>query len=325
MGMRNFVIRRVLHMGLTLWAFVTILFVLFRLLPGDPTTLFAPLGMSQSVREQRIAELGLDRPLHVQYVDYVAQLLTGDLGQSYLYREPVLAILTERFLNTVFLMIGSLLIAYTFGILVGSLLAWKRGTKFESLGIVGVLVARSSPQFWIGIVLVMVFSFWLEVFPPGGMRTPGASFTGFGDKFLTWDFVWHLFLPMLTGAIYFSAAPTLLMRNTMLEILNSDFIQMKKAEGLSNWRVLYLHATRNSLLPIVTLAAIVSGIAMGGMLLIEVVFNWPGMGREMVRAISHNDYPVAMGAFFLMGVVVMTMNFVADVLYAYLDPRVTYD
>jgi len=325
MGMREFVIRRIGQLVVTYWAFLTILFLLFRIVPGDPTTMFVAQGLSGEAREEVIENLGLNEPLHIQYMDYMFQVLQGDFGTSFQYREPVAGIIITKFWNTIFLMLGAIALAYVIGILGGALLAWWRGTDREVVGLLVTLVARSSPTFWTGIVLLMVFVFWLEWFPAGGIRSVGADYNGFVEKFVSVDFLYHVALPMLTGAIYYMATPTLLMRNTMLEILNEDFIKMKKAEGLSQYAVLYKHAVRNSLLPIVTIIALVAGKAIGGQLLIEVVFNWPGMGRAMVTAVSYNDYPLAMAAFFLMGSVVILLNFAADLLYAHLDPRVTYE
>ncbi|MFP9190438.1 ABC transporter permease [Natronosalvus vescus] len=326
MGLREFVIRRVLQLIVTFWAFFTILFVLFRMMPGDPTSMFILDGMTPEQREQRIAELGLDQPLYVQYVEYARQLLTGDFGQSFIYRDPVMDIIVVRFMNTIVLMATALFFAYVIGITFGALMGWWRDSKFERGGIVVALIARSSPEFWVGIVLLSVFVYWLGWFPSSGMRTTGGELGGgFIARYGSVDFLRHLFLPALTGAIVYLATPTLLMRSTMLDVLNADFIEIKKAEGLPERTVLYKHAARNSILPVVTVAAIATGAAMGGSVVIETVFNWPGMGREMVRAVNNNDYPVAMAAFFLMGSVVIIMNFVADLAYVYLDPRVEYE
>lgn len=325
MGLQEYVVRRIGQLAVTYWAFITILFLLFRIVPGDPTTMFVAQGLSGEARNKVIENLGLNEPLHVQYIDYIAQLLHGDFGRSFIFRRPVVEIITVKFWNTVFLMVGAIVLAYLIGITLGVLLAWWRGSNFEKVGIVATLWARSSPTFWTGILLLMVFVFWLGWFPAGGIRSVGAEFEGFWGKYFAWDFVYHVILPMLTGAIYYMATPTLLMRNTMMEILNAEFIDVKRAEGLSTFNIMYKHAARNSILPIVTVTALVAGKAIGGQLIIEVVYNWPGMGRAMVRAVNYNDYPMAMAAFFLMGSVVIFLNFVADLGYAYLDPRVTYE
>lgn len=325
MGLREYIIRRILQLIVTYWAFVTVLFLLFRVAPGDPTSMFIAEGLSAEAREEMIARYGLDQPLYIQYFEYMTQLLSGDFGTSFRYREPVWDVLVVKFWNTILLMGAALIVAYTIGIIGGALLGWYRGAKFEEVGIIVGLMARSSPEFWTGIVLLSIFSFWLGWFPSGGMRAVGTEINSFTARYLSTDFLYHMVLPVLAGAIYYMATPLLLMRNTMLDILKADFIEIKKAEGLSEFRILYKHAARNSILPIVTVAAIVTGTAIGGSLIIETVFNWPGMGREMVESVNYNDYPMAMGTFFLMGSVVIFMNFIADLAYVYLDPRVKYN
>ncbi len=325
MGLRAYVLRRIGQLLLTYFVFLTILFVLFRMMPGDPTSVFILEGLPAEAREERIEELGFNDPLYIQYFDYMRQLMTGEFGDSIIYREPVVNIIWDKVANTLFLMGSSLILAYTIGILGGALMGWYRGTRFEKIGIVGVLTARSSPEFWIGIILLSVFVFWLGWFPAAGMRTVGLD-SGEGIwRFLNRDFLWHLFLPMLTGAIFFTATPALLMRNTMLDVLDEDYIEVKEAEGLPERRILYRHAARNSILPVVTVLAIVTGAAMGGSVIIETVFNWDGMGRAIVDAVNRRDLPLAMAAFFIMGSLVIFMNFVADIAYVYLDPRVEYE
>ena len=326
MGLREYVIRRILQLVLTLWAFVTVLFVLFRAVPGDPTTRFVMEYPTPDEREARIEELGLNEPLYVQYFEYMSQLLRGEFGDSTHYREPVGELIFPLFLNTIVLMFTALLIAYTIGVLFGAAMGWLRGSHFERGGIVAVLVARSSPEFWIGIILVTIFVFHLDLLPRSGIGGYGGELTmNVIDRYVNVDFLRHLILPALTGAIFYMATPALLMRNTMLDVLKADFIEIKKAEGLPERTVLYKHAARNSVLPLVTVVAIATGAAMGGSVIIETVFNWPGIGREMVSSVTRNDYPMAMATFFLMGTAVIVMNFVADMAYLYLDPRVKYE
>lgn len=325
MGLRAYVLRRIGQLIITYFVFITILFFMFRMMPGDPTSMFILEGLPPEAREQRIEELGFDQPLYIQYFDYMGQLFRGEFGDSIIYRVPVIEIIWGKVANTLVLIGSSLMIAYTIGILGGALLGWWRGSRFERVGIIGVLIARSSPEFWIGIILLSVFTFWLGWFPAGGMRTVGAEVTTGIWAYLNTDFFRHLILPMLTGAIFFMATPALLMRNTMLDVLDADFIEVKEAEGLPERRILYHHAARNSILPVVTVVAIVSGAALGGSVIIETVFNWDGMGRAIVQAVNRRDFPLAMGAFFILGSLVIFMNFVADIAYVYLDPRVEYD
>ncbi|NGM70366.1 ABC transporter permease [Natronolimnobius sp. AArcel1] len=325
MNMQRYVARRIGQLMVTYFAFLTLLFVIFRLAPGDPTTMFLLEGMTPEEREAILQRWGLDQPLYVQYYEYLGQLLTLDLGQSIRYEQPVTDILWTRFWNTVLLMGPAFFLSYIIGVGIGAFMGWVRGTVKEKGGIVLTLIARSSPEFWTGIVLLTVFSFWLGWFPSGGMRAPGYEAATFWDRYLSLDFVHHMILPLMTGVVFYMATPALLMRSSMIQVLNSDFIEIKKAEGHPEWIILYKYAARNSILPITTVVAIVVGVALGGSLVIETIFSWPGMGREMVDSVQYNDYPVAQAVFFLMGSVVIFMNFVADIVYVYLDPRVKYE
>ena len=323
--MRKYVARRVLQLGVTYFAFLTLLFVIFRVAPGDPTTMYLLEGMGPEQRQRVLERLGLHRPLHEQYVDYLLQLLQGNFGESFRYGGPVEDIIWLRFWNTILLMGPAFFLAYVIGITVGAFMGWVRGTAKERAGIIVTLVARSSPEFWIGIILLSVFSFHLGWFPSGGLRSIGYDAATFWDRYLSLDFVHHMFLPLMTGVIFYMATPALLMRSSMIQVLDSDFIEIKKAEGHPEYIILYKYAARNSILPITTVVAIVVGVALGGSLVIETVFSWPGMGREMVDSVMHNDYAMAQAVFFLMGSVVIFMNFVADIVYVFLDPRVRYE
>ena len=252
-------------------------------------------------------------------------MLALDLGTSYRYNQPVYDVIAIKFWNTILLMGPAFFLAYLIGVTVGAFIGWVRGTALEEAGVVFTLIARSSPEFWIGIILLMVFPFGLGWFPSGGMRSPGVRAVTFTDRYLAWDFVYHMFVPLLTGVIFYRATPSLLMRSSMIQVLDQDFIEIKKAEGLPEYVILYKHAARNSILPITTVIALVVGISLGGSLVIETVFSWPGMGREMVESVLTNDYAIAQMIFFLMGSVVIFMNFVADLAYVYLDPRVKYE
>jgi len=186
------------------------------------------------------------------------------------------------------------------------------------------LFLRSAPVFWTGMIFIMLFGIWLGIFPTSGMRTLPYEATGFLDKIFTLDFLWHLFLPALTISLYYLALPMLIMRNTMLEVMGEDFIELCKAKGLGERATMFKHAARNALLPVVTQAAITVGLAVGGMVVVEVVFSWPGLGRELVQAVRTGDYPMAQAGFMLMAGIILLMNFLADIVYGYLDPRVAY-
>jgi len=322
--MKAYVIRRLVQMGITLYVLTTILFFMFRLLPGDPTTMYIDAALPPESQEAILQQFGLDKPLGYQYVIYLFNVIRGEFGTSFYYHAPVSEIIPPRLLSTVLLMGTTILLAFVFGVTFGTILAWKRGTRFEVGSLVTALTLRSAPQFWTGLMALIVFSYTLKWFPIGGMHTPGQQFASMFAKYFNLDFLHHLILPSLVAASYYMASPMLIMRNSMLEVMGEDFIEMAKAKGLRERTVVFKHAMRNALLPVVTVLTLMIGFAVGGQVLIETVFRWPGMGREMVLAIQRHDYPMAQASFFMLGVLVIGLNFITDLLYGYLDPRVTY-
>ncbi len=322
--MRSYLVGRLLQMVVTLWVILTMLFFLFRLGLPDPTVALVTEGLSPEDRAIVAERFGLDRPLHQQYLIYLRNVATGELGTSFHYKAPVAGIVGEKFLNTMILMVTAILLSYTIGPLVGVILAWKRGSKLEVVGITTGLVLRSAPMFWTGMLAVMLFGISLGWFPTTGMRTFPYEAANFWQKIATLDFLHHLVLPALVISLYYAGLPMLIMRNTMLEVMGEDFIEFCQARGLSRARIMYAHAARNALLPVVTQAAITIGLAVGGQVVVEVVFSWPGLGREMVQAVRTSDYPVAQASFMLMAVMVLILNFAADLIYSRLDPRVVY-
>jgi peptide/nickel transport system permease protein len=322
MGKGEFIIKRILQLLLTFFIILTILFFLFRLALPDPTAGLVMAGLTVEEQEMVKARFGLDKGLFEQYVIYLRNFVQGELGLSFHYKAAVFPILLEKLFNTMALMIPAIVLSYLIGPLLGVLLSWKRGSKIEITGIIGGLFLRSAPVFWTGMIFIMVFGIWWGIFPTSGMRTLPYEATSNLAKIMTLDYLWHLFLPMLTIAIYYLGLPMLIMRNTMLEIMGEDFIELCQAKGLSERRIMYKHVARNALLPVVTQAAITIGLAVGGQVVVEVVFSWPGLGREMIQAVRTSDFPMAQGAFMMMAGLVLVMNTIADLLYSYLDPRV---
>lgn len=322
-GIKRFAIK-LAQFVFVLWAVVTILFLIFRLMPGNPLAAYIDPTFTQEQQENLLRQFGLDRPLYEQYFVYLGNLLQGELGDSFFYRAPVWDLIWDVFPNTIILTSVSLVIAYIFGVLGGALLAWKRGTWIEAIGIPIVLTSRAAPEFWLGMILLAIFSFSLGWFPAGGSLSPGASYTHWLDRYLSLDFLSHLMLPAATLAIYLHGLPLLLMRSNMLDILEDDFVTMARIKGLSEWTVVVRHAARNALLPVVTAFALGLGYSIGGNVVIEIVFSWPGLGRLLVKAVSASDYPLAQGAFLLIAIVMITMNLIADLLYSYLDPRISH-
>ncbi len=302
----------------------TMIFFLFRVMPGDPTAFIVDPSIPPEARAQMLARYGLDKGLWDQYLIFMQDLLRLDFGSSYFYNRPVLEIIGEKLPATLILMLSAMTLAYLIGICMGALMAWKRGSKMETGGIVFVLFFRSAPTFWVGLMAIILFSANLGWFPAQGMRTVGTPSGNFAQMFLNMDFLHHLILPSIVAALYFMATPLLVMRNSMLEVLSEDYVEMAHAKGIKPRKVLFRHAARNALLPVVTSGALFIGSAIGGQVLIEVVFSWPGLGREIVTAVTRRDYPLAQACFIIISTTVMLMNLVADLLYAALDPRISY-
>ncbi len=323
--MLNFLLRRIGVMFLMIFLVSTMIFFMFRLMPGDPTAFVVDPSIPTEAREQLLDRYGLNESLFVQYQIFIKDLVRLDFGDSYFYNRPAIEIIQEKLAATLILMIAAMIIAYTIGVLIGALMAWRRGTKFESFAITFALFFRSAPTFWIGLIAILVVSVQFGLLPAQGMRSAGTGGGTFSEMFLNLDFLRHLILPTIVASLYFIATPLLIMRNSMLEVMSEDYIEMARAKGIKEWKILYYHAARNALLPVVTAGALFIGSAIGGQVLLEVVFSWPGLGREIVTAVTRHDYPLAQACFIIISAVVMFMNLVADLMYAFLDPRISYN
>lgn len=315
---------RTLQLALVLWAVVTILFLMFRLMPGNPLAAYIDPTFTAEQQETLIRQFGLDKPLWQQYFTYLGNLLQGELGYSFRYRAPVSERIWMLLPNTLILTFSSLIVAYLFGILAGAWLAWRRGSRTEAAALPLVLATRAMPEFWLGMVLLAVYSFSLGWFPAGGTRSAGTEYDSLWQFYTSADFLSHLALPMMTLAIYSQGLPLLLMRSNMLDVMKEDFVTMARVKGLSPFAVVIRHGARNALLPVMTSFAIAVGYQLQGNVVVESVFSWPGLGRELVGAVAASDYPLAQGAFLMIAVVVIAMNLLADLLYTFLDPRISH-
>ena len=318
------VLERFAHNFFALLAVTTILFFMFRLMPGTPLAAFINENLNADQQQAMLEQFGLDKPLWQQYFIYLGNLLQGQMGLSFFQRRDVTTILLEVLPNSVILTLTSLIIAYIFGVLAGAWLAWKRGSWIERVAVPVVLATRAAPEFWLGMIVLAVFAFGLNWFPSGGANVAGARYGSEWERILSLDYLRHLVLPVMTLAIYLQGLPVLLMRSNMLEVMHEEFVTMARMKGLSEWRIVIGHAARNALLPVVTAFALGVGLSMGGNVVIETVFSWPGIGRLLVQAVSVHDYPLAQGAFLMIALVLALMNFVADLLYMVLDPRVSH-
>jgi len=323
--MWRFVIRRCGQALVTLLLLSAIVFFMFRLLPADPTAAMVDAALSPEQIAELKAEFGLDKPLAVQYGLYLKNiLLKGDFGTSFFYKQPALKILGDKILNTLILSLAAILVAYTVGSILGALMAWYRGSAGEVAGIVVGLVFRAAPEFWVGMVFVMLFAYGLGWLPHSGMREAGYVAESLAAKYLSLDFLRHLILPATVAALHMLSTPMLLLRNAMLEVRREEYVELAHAKGLPLRRLIFRHAARNAMLPVVTSLATAIGRSVGGMVLVEYVFSWPGLGREIVLAATRYDFPVAQAAFLMIAGLIMVMNILADLLYGYLDPRIVY-
>jgi peptide/nickel transport system permease protein len=291
-------------------------------MPGDPTAQVISPALDEVAQARLKQAYGLDKPIFVQYVLYLKNLVSLEWGRSFTSSRKVFDIMTYRFWNTIFLMGAAMCFVLVIGTGLGMVMAWRRQGPLDVGGTVVALIFQSAPPFVSGLLLLMVLSYRLDLFPTGGMHTPGVAIGEGLALFMSADFLHHLVLPTITVALYYLATPMLIMRDSMLEVMGSDFIELARAKGLAPHVVMIKHAARNALLAVVTVSSLMIGFAIGGQVLVESVFSWPGMGQLMVEAASSHDYPVAQATFVVLAALVIFLNLVSDISYCYLDPRI---
>lgn len=322
MDFRRFLIKRIaISVVLTLVS-VSVIFLALRLLPGDPfSSLIVSGGLTREQAQLIRAQYGLDDPVYIQYVRYVQSLITFEFGFSIAQSRPVADIILPRLLNTMILLVPALVITAIVSSILGSYAGWNRGSLFEQFSIVVTTFFRSTPIFITGIFFLIIFSYQLNLFPAFGMRSPVANPQGVLDTYLSADFAIHYFLPFLSTVLFFSGDFLILARNSVVERKGSDYLTLHRAKGLSEMQQL-ARAGRNSMLPLLTYFALRLGMMFQGIITLEVVFAWPGIGRALVLAINQKDYPTVQAAIFIMALAVIIMNLLADIMYAKIDPTV---
>jgi peptide/nickel transport system permease protein len=325
MGRKEFIVRRVVQIAIIYFAVATALFLLFRFSPGNPLAQFIGPGFSPEQAELLRERFGLDEPLYVQYLKWLQSAATFSFGISFSRSEPVWDVIAGQILNTLVLMLTAIVIAYLIAVPFGAYLAWNRGSAEETVGVLVGLVSRSAPVFWTGLLALWFFGFHLEWLPAGGMTEAGATFDSRLALYTSPQFLERLVLPATVQAFYYFSLPMLLMRNSMIEVMNQDYVEFADLKGLTENRVMLRHAARTAMLPVVTAFALGAARAIGASIVIETVFAWPGIGRQIVRSLVRSDYPVAQGIYLVMTVMILGANLLADLAYGYLDPRVTYD
>lgn len=314
---------RLLQGLLLVLAVVVLNFVLVHAAPGDPVETIAGAsgGMSPELQAELRRQYGLDQPLPVQLGVYLGKVLRGDLGYSYYFNLPVSQMILERLAATVLLVVSAVLCAFTVGTTLGVLSARRPNGWLSQAITVLSLVGFAAPIFWTGIMLVIVFAATLPIFPVSGMRAADAVGPA-GTLADVLDVLHHLVLPTLTLSLVYLAQYSRLARASMLDVLGSDFIRTARAKGVAERVVLYKHALRNAVLPVVTILGLQFGNVMAGAILVETVFNWPGLGRLAFESVLRRDYPTILGVLLFSSMVVVVMNQLTDLAYRWIDPRI---
>lgn len=318
MGVRRYLLRKTLQAIGTLLFVLSFNFFLFRVMPGDPIALLARSERltPADIAAQRAA-YGLDKPLAGQYVFYLSQTLTGELGISLRSARPVWSELSSRLWPTILLVGVGTMASTVLGVLIGIKGGWRRGSRFDTSTLYGSLVLYSMPEGWLGMLLLIIFSGWLGWFPAGGYDSGGA--TGFAHLV---DVANHLVLPCVTLTLGYIGSYSIVMRSSLLEVMNESFVLTARAKGVPDRFVLRRHAGPNAILPTFTLIFLSFGFVLGGAIIVETVFSWPGVGLLTYDAINQLDYPMIQAVFLLSSAAVIAFNLLADLAYGYLDPRV---
>lgn len=296
--------KRIAESLLSIWGVVTIVFFVTRVL-GDPAALLLPIGASPAEIDALRRSLGLDAPLLTQYLHFLAQVLTGDFGYSYQHGRPAMEVVLERMPATALLAGTSILLGLVIGAVAGTIAALKRGTLAELLVMGVALFGQATPVFWLGIMLILFFSVQLGWLPTGGTGS-----------------LLHLILPAFTLAVFVSASIARLLRSSILDILKEDYVRTARAKGLMPTTIFTWHIARNALIPVTTMTAILAGELLGGSVVTETVFSWPGVGRLIIQAIETKDFPVIQAGIAVIATIFVLINFAVDLLYGVLDPRI---
>lgn len=314
--MSSFILRRLLALFPVLLGVSVVIFIVIHLTPGDPAILMAGPEATGEVLDQIRKDYGLDRPLPVQYVAWLSHVVRGDLGESIFLRRPVVDEILDKLQNTAILAGASLLMSTTLGILFGIISATKQYSLLDRAVTLISLFGVSMPVFWLGMVLIIVFAGTLRLLPAQGMISPAGGGTV--------DVLRHLVLPAIALALPSMTIVTRLTRSAMLEVIRQDYMRTAFAKGLATRTVYYRHALKNALIPVITVVGAQVGYLLGGAVLVEFVFSWPGLGTLVVTSIGTRDYPVVQGATLVIGAIFVLVNLVVDVIYAYIDPRIHY-
>ena len=321
MGASGYILRRLGYGVILLLGVVVLNFLLIHAAPGDPAEVIAGEmgGATEEMMARIRADYGLDPPLIVQLGLYLGGVMTGDLGESYFFNQPVIELIGARIVPTILLVVAAQMIAIVLGVGMGVLAARKPQGAWSAFVSVFSTIGYAAPVFWTGLMLIILFASIIPIFPVEGMES--ARFSG-GPVAYVFDVLHHLFLPALTLGIIFLAQYARLSRASMIDVLGADYVRTARAKGLSERKVTFKHALRNAVLPIMTVAGIQFGNLISGALLVETVFNWPGMGRLAFDSVLRRDYPTLLGVLFFAALMVVVANLLTDLGYRLADPRI---
>jgi len=332
--MLRYVAGRCLQAFVVLFGITAICFAILHS-TGDPAALLLPESATQQDYEEIRARMGFDRPVVEQFVHYMRDAARLDFGTSFHQHRPAMQIVLDRLPATFELAVAAFIIALAIALPVGILSATHRNTPVDYAAMSTALLGQSMPNFWLGLILILVFSLGLDLLPTSGRLSYGieshaaTSFYLFEglvrfDPVLFADALKHILLPAVTAGLYSSARLTRLVRSSMLDVLSEDYVRTARAKGLPEWAVVNIHALKNASIPLVTMAGIELGLLLGGTVVTETVFAWPGVGLLTVNALQNDDFPVIQAAVFLLALIFVFINLIVDLLYAWLDPRIRY-
>lgn len=314
--MVKMILKRIVQLIPILFIVITITFFITRIIPGDPAAIVlgpqAPVEAIEALHE----EMGLNKPIIVQYGEYLSQIVRGDFGKSYHYNKPVTELIWERFPNTIQLSIASLLVAFIIGIPAGVLAATKQNSIWDYLLSVISLCGVSIPIFWLGLMVVLLFSVNLGWLPTLGM---GSFANGIGDV------ISHMVLPTLCLATIPAANFARTTRSSMLEVINSDYVKALRARGVSEGRVIFKHALKNAFPPIVTVIGIQAASLLSGAIMTETIFSWPGLGKLIVEAVGNRDYALIQSCVLFIAIIYVFINLFVDIVYILINPKVSFE
>jgi len=327
MGLRGYIAKKLFFAFIAFFVAITIVFFLYHVIPGNPANIFATdRTVNPEQREALIERWGLNEPLWKQYGIFLRNLFQGDLGTSYLHKMPVADVIGMSLPWTLLLLGTSFILNAVIGIFLGAFVAWRRGSKLDTGFVLTYNFYNAIPLFFVGMLFIAIFSFyarkwgWLFYFPAYGAQTAGSSEWGFFPHLV--DILWHLVLPLTVLTIAGILGWSWFMRGNLINILTEDYINTARAKGLNENQVLYKHAFRNAILPVVTNIGMSIGGLIGGAVLIETVFSYPGTGRMLYEALIRHDYPLVQGAFIIISGLTLLGLLIAEIVYGFIDPRI---